>query len=309
MNKTIIIICLILQSFTVYAEQFIWQSEQNTIHKSIQLLNINNYQDDILFHAINEVKAKIKKEKLLIQLKNQKQIEKKKQQQRILEAIKALAGEFVLIKKGCFQMGLENKHKVCIKKDFLMGKYEVTLRQWNKIMVNKRNYHCGSDCPASSTWKGVQNYIKGLNRRTGLKFRLPTEAEWEYSARAGTTTDYNTGSCINANQANFADKYNQNNCPNSTGIDRNASVKVGTFPPNAWGLYDMHGNISEWTCTPYEKGSEGSGENCKYGFFKTDYVVRGGGFGRSSKYIRSGYRDHESTFILRWIGFRLVKEL
>lgn len=151
--------------------------------------------------------------------------------------------ELVLIKAGSFMMGGNRNddekpvHRVNITTPFYLGKYEVTQAQWKAIMGNKRGSisftKCGGNCPADQVdWHEAQEFIKRLNaRRDGYTYRLPSEAEWEYAARAGTTGDY---------AGNLAEMawygYDFSGTPHP----------VGQKKPNAWGLYDTHGNVYEW---------------------------------------------------------------
>jgi formylglycine-generating enzyme required for sulfatase activity len=131
---------------------------------------------------------------------------------------------------------------VSITKPVAIGRYEVTQAQWEAVMgSNPSHFHtCGPDCPVDNvSWDDVQIYIRRLNERTGnrLGFRLPSEAEWEYAARAGTTTAFYTGDTLTPGQANFNGRL---------------TTKVGSYPPNPWQLHDMLGNLWELTQDCYE---------------------------------------------------------
>lgn len=133
------------------------------------------------------------------------------------------------------------RHKVTIREGFWMGKYEVTQEQWVAVMgANPSSFASGGDnCPVERvSWDDIQVFLTKLNiKNDGLEYRLPSEAQWEYAARAGTTTTYAFGDTLDSSQANF----------NSGGNPYNNRTKlVGSYKPNGWGLYDMHGNVFEW---------------------------------------------------------------
>lgn len=128
------------------------------------------------------------------------------------------------------------QHRVSVAK-FAMGQFEVTQGQWKALMGNNpsRFTDCGDKCPVDNvSWDMAQEFVKKLSAKTGQKYRLPSEAEWEYAARAGTTTAYAFGATLSASQANFSES--------QTG----KTVRVGSYPANGFGLSDMHGNVWEW---------------------------------------------------------------
>ncbi len=144
-----------------------------------------------------------------------------------------------------------------------MGATEVTQGQWKKVMGNNPSMFpdCGDDCPVDSvSWGEAVDFCNAVSARekrsvcydrfgvwdlscTG--YRLPTEAEWEFAARAGTTTAFNTGDRLSVDQANYDGRFSPAGSPDE-GQARLRPVAVGSFPPNGWGLYDMHGNVAEW---------------------------------------------------------------
>jgi formylglycine-generating enzyme required for sulfatase activity len=161
-----------------------------------------------------------------------------------------LDSDFVLIKPGTFEMGDAKwgpVHKVTLTRAFLMQKTEVTQAQWTAVMGKNPSQFkdCGPTCPVESvSFREVQAFIAALNRRSGKTYRLPTEAEWEYAARAGTTGDYGTPGDVTRGGWMF---------DNSAGKTHPARGLL----PNAWGLYDMIGNVWEWTSDwygPYPSG-------------------------------------------------------
>jgi formylglycine-generating enzyme required for sulfatase activity len=252
----------------------------------------------------------------------------------LVRAGKKLDMEFVLIQADAptdtFQMGSpdgekdrqedEQQHPVPTPRPFYMGVYLVTQAQYEQVMGKNPSHYAAtgdyntqvagldtSRFPVENvTWRDAKKFCEELTRRSarrGWEFRLPTEAEWEYACRAGTTTPFSFGKVLNGKQANC-----NGNDPYGTEVkgpylDR--PCRVGSYGANAWGLYDMHGNVREWCVDPYDR---------TYGLGKepepvTDLrVVRGGYWGAPAAQCRSAYRfrlhetrDHDGS-----TGFRVV---
>ncbi|MBW1988704.1 MAG: formylglycine-generating enzyme family protein [Deltaproteobacteria bacterium] len=169
----------------------------------------------------------------------------------------SLGMEFVWVPAGTFYMGSppwepgrsdgETRHKVILTKGFYIQTTEVTQGQWQKVMgYNPSRFsQCGADCPAENMdYDEILAFIAKLNEMEGTdRYRLPTEAEWEYACRAGTETPFAYGECLTTEFANYDGGYPLEGC--RKGVFRNRTLPVKSFPPNAWGLYDMHGNVFE----------------------------------------------------------------
>ena len=138
----------------------------------------------------------------------------------------------------------EFQHRVRITTPFLLGMHQVTQSQYERVTGENQSFFKGPDLPVEHlTWNDAQRFCELLSdlpeeRASGRHYRLPTEAEWEYACRAGTTTPFNTGDTLELDQARFATI--ERSSPKPTAL-------VGSYPPNAWGLFDMHGNVWEWT--------------------------------------------------------------
>ena len=150
-------------------------------------------------------------------------------------------------------------HEVCVD-DFYMGEHEVTQEEWKEVTGNNpsRFKNCGDDCPVESvSWNEVQHYIRKLNNKTGLNYRLPTEAEWEYAAREGGRRIKFAGFSDEGDSSKYAN-FCDSNCDfgHKTGSQNDGyknTSPVKSFKPNSLGLYDMTGNVYEWVSDWYGK--------------------------------------------------------
>ncbi len=229
--------------------------------------------------------------------------------------------EMMPIEAGSFVMGSpededgrendELLHRVTLTKDFYMGKYEVTQEQWEAVMGNNPSYFKGAKRPVEQvSWNDAQEFIKKLNaqddvKRNGMKFRLPTEAEWEYACRAGTTTAYSWGNTLNGDKANCNGNYPCGTELKGTYLKR--TTDVGSYAPNAWGLYDMHGNVYEW-CEDwygsYDNGAVTDPKGAPSGSYR---VLRGGSWSNLAWSCRSADRGNSGPTCRYFnFGFRLV---
>ncbi len=249
----------------------------------------------------------------------------------------SLGMKLALIPAGKFQMGSsateaerdpeEVPHEVTISRPFYLGVHEVTQAQFQRISGKNPSFFSpqlggGPDHPVEQvSYNGAAEFCRKLSnleaeKTAGRVYRLPTEAEWEYACRAGTTTAFHCGASLASTQANFNGNYPYGDGAKGPYLKKPA--KVGSYAPNAWGLHDMHGNVAEW-CTDwydpeYYKHSPatdppGPAKGVLYTGFEKDYfhVVRGGCWLDEGRGCRSAYRlRFQSSEAYRLVGFRVV---
>ncbi|MHC4532558.1 MAG: formylglycine-generating enzyme family protein [Planctomycetota bacterium] len=228
----------------------------------------------------------------------------------LIELIKIPAGSF-LMGSPKSEGGLSRerpRHRVNISNSFYMAKTMTTNTQLMPILgkTPRRSWKNEIDFPAHEvTWYEAMKYCEILSNKTGRTFRFPTEAEWEYACRAGTTTAFNTGTTISTDQANFDGKVKTPLNPSGKYIGK--KTPVASYPPNAWGLYDMHGNGAEYCLdTSYRIYTEDTVTD-PINFSKEGArVLRGGNAKSKAFYIRSAYRYAYHPKV--GYGFRVVME-
>lgn len=192
---------------------------------------------------------------------------------------------------------------------YYMSKTEITQKQWRDVMGSDppELSHKGCDqCPVEGvSWPDVQDFLKKLSALTGKTYTLPTEAQWEYACRAGTSTRFNTGDCLSDAQANYNCDAAFENCP--AGRSRWESSPVGSYPPNAWGFYDMHGNVIEWCSDWFEYYRQGAQTDPPGPESGQGRVGRGGSWGFGQDECQSAWRNgFIPTKRHECLGFRIV---
>ena len=219
--------------------------------------------------------------------------------------------EMVVIPAGSFTMGSPQtegpQHIVLFVQPFAMGKYVVTFAEWDSCVSGGGCSHRPSDQGwgrgrrpvINVSWDDAKEYARWLSEKTGKDYRLPSESEWEYTARAGTRTAYHTGESISPTQANFDN-------------ERQQTAEVGSYSPNSFGIYDVHGNVWEWVEDCWNdsyNGAPGDGLPWTTGICERR-VERGGSWSETSRNIRSASRNYDSgSWRRNSAGFRIARTL
>jgi len=216
------------------------------------------------------------------------------------------------------------QHWVGIERPFAMGRYPVTVGEW-RVFVQASGWQQHGEVDWESpgfpqrdthpvvgvSWFDALQYVAWLCEATGKRYRLPSEAEWEYACRAGSKTAFNVGDTIATTQANFDGSFTYNGGPR--GEFRHGTTPVDAFAPNAWGLHDMHGNVWEWVQDVVHDNYEGAptdGSAWELGGDQVRRILRGGSWLYNPRYLRSALRNGFSAVLSNDIvGFRVVREL
>ncbi|TVQ33743.1 MAG: hypothetical protein EA370_11540 [Wenzhouxiangella sp.] len=240
----------------------------------------------------------------------------------------AVCPSMVMIPAGTFNQGSpesepqsqdsERPQRTVTVPAFAMGQFAVTFDEWDACVADDGCSHIpddegwgrGNRPVMNVSWNDAQQYVTWLSSKTGRAYRLPSESEWEYAARAGTTGRFNTGDCITTDQTNFNGTFPAQDCPE--GIHRVQTLPVGSFEPNPFGLYDTHGNTWDWVqdCSNENyngaptDGSAWMAGSCSHA------MIRGGSYNASGSRLRSAAR----TEIFRGnrnanFGFRVVRAI
>lgn len=233
--------------------------------------------------------------------------------------------KMVRISGGTFMMGspvtetgrytIEREHEVTVK-DFIIGQYAVSFAEYD-VFVKAT----GGRKPADNgwgrglrpvinvSWRDALGYAAWLSEQTGFSYRLPTEAEWEYACRAGATTPFATGEFISTEQANFNGSLDYGS-ETQVGQHRKQTVEVGSFAANNFGLYDMHGNVWEWTASTYSENYNGEELQCLEPSVDTYRMLRGGSWVNTKRSVRSASRiRRDANDRADFIGFRLARDI
>jgi formylglycine-generating enzyme required for sulfatase activity len=242
--------------------------------------------------------------------------------------------EMVVVPAGSFMMGSgpddaerlaneEPQHRVTIAAPFAIGVYEITFEEWDACVAeggcdgyvpNDRGLGRGRQPVINVHFGDADNYVAWLSQKTGATYRLPSEAEWEYAARAGTTTPSSFGTAVTSAEVANVLVVEEGETAHAALLDVSSegrTVPVGSYPPNPWGLYDVHGNVAEFTADCWHRdyvdapsdGSAWTEGDCE------ERAFRGGSWVTAPHTTRSAFRDNNPR--LRFIdqGFRVVREL
>lgn len=232
--------------------------------------------------------------------------------------------EMVVIPAGTLRMGDASgrgndnerpQRTIAFDRPFAMGRYEVTFADWQKYadanelpMPDNEGWGLSAQRPVIHvSWRDAHTYVQWLSRETGARYRLPTEAEWEYAARGGSQSYYWWGDELDSDEQ--APRAHCRGCASSR-LLRNKTAAVGQFPANGFGLHDTAGNVWEWTASNYTQRFDGSETQSAGLLDNSPRVVRGGAWNSGPTYLRSSLRDlkqpHHRDYAL---GFRVLREL
>ena len=211
--------------------------------------------------------------------------------------------EMIWVKHGAFMMGDKGEqYQVTLTKGFYLGKYEVTQAQWERVMGNNPSNFKGADRPVEElSWNDAVEFCKKLTEMEkkagrvpqGMSYQLPTEAQWEYACRAGTSTMYSWGDSISSKNASYDENVDE-------------TTPVGKYPANPWGFHDMHGNVWEWCSDWYGDYPSGSVTNPIGPASGSHRVSRGGSWFNDGTNLRSAERDGDTpSYRGSTLGFRV----
>ncbi len=206
-----------------------------------------------------------------------------------------------------WETGNETQHLVTLTRGFWIAETPVTQALWEIFMGDNPSEFKGAELPVDSvSWNDAQRFINKLNgMKPELQLCLPSEAQWEYACRAGATTPFSFGDNITTDQVNYNGNYPYNK--SRKGEYRERTVEVKSLPPNAWGLYQMHGNVWEWCQDWYGQYPRQSVTDPQRVVSSTHRVLRGGSWGNRSRFCRSASRRaYVPADLYNFCGFRLA---
>jgi formylglycine-generating enzyme required for sulfatase activity len=224
--------------------------------------------------------------------------------------------KFAFIPPGSFLMGSpenedersedEVQHRVTLAKGYWLGIYPVTQAQWQAVVGTDPSEFKGADLPVETvSWDDCGQFCKLLGEKTGKHFRLPSEAEWEYACRAGTTTPFSFGETLSTDRANYDGNYTYGN--GNKGEFREKTTPVSKFYANAWGMHDMHGNVWEWCSDWYGSMDKDNIKDPKGPQSGDARVLRGGSWSNVPWNCRAAYRRRNGPgYRYGSYGFRVL---
>ena len=313
-NRTLVgvaMVMLVLITIGAIGVVFVTAQFNNKLEERNQMLEVSKKEAEAERDRANS-NEKLAQEKLADMKKTKTEAEAYKF--KVIQIVMKIDLEVVLIPAGKFRMGSpfseagrydgETQHEVTLTKPFYLSKYEVTQEQWESVMGKNSSYTKGAKLPVTDvSWEDCQEFIKKLNENTKGGYRLPTEAEWEYACRAGTTTAYSFGNFLKISDATYYELKDGRINRNDARINA-----VGSYKPNAFGLYDMHGNVHEW-CedwkADYPAGAVTDPKGPATGELR---VFRGGSFNDHESSLRSSARNFFPPTSRNFVtGFRLAR--
>jgi eukaryotic-like serine/threonine-protein kinase len=223
----------------------------------------------------------------------------------------------VMISGGAYLMGSpygtgesseRPQHHVAIQ-PFWLGQFLITQAQWMAMMGQSPSRFAGMNLPVDNvSWEEANRFCQRLAKKTSRNYRLPSEAEWEYACRAGTSTAFHTGETISTEVANYNGEFIY--CSGPRGVYRHTTTEGGSFPPNAFGVYDMHGNLWEWCADGWHENyvnAPSNGQAWQPGHNERGRVLRGGCWHDIPDVCRSAARmRYEANEGDEFVGFRVA---